>query len=222
MYRFTLAITDDLNLHVAGVFKKFFQVHGAITEKGFGLRLGDIDGLEQGSFIVHHAHAATTTTGGSLDDDRVADLPRQFQGAVGVIIQWAIGTRYGRHTGFPHDFDSGDLVAHLANGLGAGTNKYKAAVLHLFGKIRIFRQEAIAGMHSIGIGHFHGTDNGRNIEIALGGAGWADANGFIGKAHMHQVFVGNGVHGHCLDAQLLAGTQNPKCYFAAIGDKNFI
>jgi len=95
-------------------------------------------------------------------------------------------------------------------------------LLHLLGEVGVFRQEAIAGVHGDGIGHLHGADNGRDIEVALVGRVWSYADAFIGQAHMFEVHIHLGVDGNGADAQFLAGAQDAKGDFAAIGDQYFV
>ena len=76
-------------------------------------------------------------------------------------------------------------------------------------------------MDGVGIGHFHGADNRRNIQITIGGTRGADADRFIGEADMHQIFVRAGVNGNRPDSQRLAGAQHAKRYFSTVGYNNF-
>jgi alpha-D-ribose 1-methylphosphonate 5-triphosphate synthase subunit PhnG len=70
-------------------------------------------------------------------------------------------------------------------------------------------------------GHLHGADDRRDIEIAVAGRIGADAHGFVGEAHVLEVGVHLGVHGHRLDVQLLAGAQHAQGDLAAVGDQHF-
>lgn len=60
-----------------------------------------------------------------------------------------------------------------------------------------------------------------NIEIALARGGRADADALVGKAHMHGIGVGGGVHHDAGNAELFAGPKDPKGDFPAIGDEDF-
>ena len=91
-----------------------------------------------------------------------------------------------------------------------------------FGKARVLRQEAVAGMHGVGAGDLAGGQNGRDVEIAVLGRRRADAHALVGEAHMHGVGVGGGMHRHGRNAELLAGAQHPQSDLAAIGDQDFI
>ena len=105
---------------------------------------------------MYNAHAASTTTGGGLNDDRIADLLSQFQGAFVVIVERAIRARHGGYAGLNHDLDCGYLVAHQPDRLRRRADKDEAAVFDLFGEVGILGKKAIAWMYRVGISHFHG------------------------------------------------------------------
>jgi hypothetical protein len=78
-----------------------------------------------------------------------------------------------------------------------------------FGKARVFRQEAIAGMDRLGAGDFGGRNDGGDVQIGAAGRRRSDAHAFIGQLDMHGVGVGFGVHRDGADAHLLAGPVDP-------------
>jgi hypothetical protein len=90
------------------------------------------------------------------------------------------------------------------------------------GKSRIFGKEAVAGMDGVGAGDLAGRDERGDVEIALGGRRRADANAFVGQAHMHGVLVGRGMNGHRLYAKLAAGTQHSERDLAPVGDQDLV
>src|SRR5690606_32574876 len=83
--RIALAVGKHLDFHVAGPVQEFLQVHGVVTEGGFGFRLGNVDGVQQGRFRMDHLHATATATGGGFDNDRVADLLGDAQGFLRIL-----------------------------------------------------------------------------------------------------------------------------------------
>ncbi len=60
-----------------------------------------------------------------------------------------------------------------------------------------------------------------NVQIALRGRRWPDADAFVGKAHMHRVGVGRRMDRDRGDAHLLAGAIDAERDLAAIGDQDF-
>ena len=71
-------------------------------------------------------------------------------------------------------------------------------------------------MDGINVRNFGGADDGRNIEIAFVQARRANANGFVGKAHVQRVAVGFAVDGDRLDAEFLAGANDAQGNLPAV------
>jgi hypothetical protein len=66
------------------------------------------------------------------------------------------------------------------------------------------------------------ADNGGDVEVAVGGCRRADAYGFVGEPHVHQLAVGLGVGGYRSHAHFPARAQNAERDLAAIGDNDFV
>ena len=105
---------------------------------------------------------------------------------------------------------------------GLGADELHVVVGEDFGKARVLRQKAVAGMHGVGAGDLAGRENGRDIEIAVLGRRRADAHALVGEAHVHGVGVGGGMHRDGENAELLTGADHPHGDLAAIGDQDFI
>ena len=76
-------------------------------------------------------------------------------------------------------------------------------------------------MDGVDVGNFSSGDDGGNIQVAFGKAGWPDADGFVGKANMERVAVGFTVDGDGAHAELAAGVQDAQRNFSAIGNQYF-
>ena len=87
---------------------------------------------------------------------------------------------------------------------GAGSDEVQIVLGQDLGKPGVLGEKAIAGMHGVGARDLAGGQQSRNIEIAVLGGGWPDADAFVGQADMHRVFIGGRVHGHRGNAELLA------------------
>ena len=72
------------------------------------------------------------------------------------------------------------------------------------------------GVAAGGLGH---GQQGRLVEVAVGGLGRADAYGLACQLDVERLRVRLGVHGHRLDAQLPAGPQHPQGDLAPVGDQ---
>ena len=222
MDRIALAVGQYLNLDVAWILQEFFQIDNAAAEEGLGFGLGYINCLEKSRFAVHHPHSAPAATCRRLDDDGVADVLGNGESTLVVVINRAIRTWHRGYSGFAHHFDRGHLVAHQANGFGAWSDEDETTFLDLFGEIGVLGKETVAWVNCYRVGDFGSADDGRNVQVAVGSSGGADAHRLIGQTHMHQIAIGAGMHGHSLDTQLLAGPEYTKGDFAAVGNQNFI
>jgi hypothetical protein len=59
-------------------------------------------------------------------------------------------------------------------------------------------------VNRIGAGDFRGADDRRDVQIAVGAARGTDADVLVGKPHVQRVFVGLGIDGDRLHAELAA------------------
>ena len=85
-----------------------------------------------------------------------------------------------------------------------------------------FREETVTGVNGDRISDFGGRNDSWYVEVTFGGAGRADADRFVSKAHVHQVAVCTGVHRYGFDAELFTGPQNSESNLAAVGNQDFI
>src|SRR5262245_33363158 len=77
-------------------------------------------------------------------------------------------------------------------------------------------------MDGVGAGDLAGGQQAWNVEIALRRWRRADADAFIGKAHVHGIGIGGGMHGDGGDADLSAGAQHTQRDLAAIGNQHLV
>ena len=206
MHDMAMGVGQNLDFDMAWPLEIFLHIDHVIAERGlgFGARLGQGKGKLAGILGDFHAPAAAPRRG--LDQDRIADL---FGHARGVRVQhFAVRARHRGNAQFLHRLLGGDLVAHHPDMLGRGTDEGQPMLLDDVGELRVLRQEAVAGMNGLGAGDLAGSDDCRNVQIGLGGGGWADADALIGQAHMHRVRIRRGMDGHGGDAHLLAGADD--------------
>ncbi len=106
--------------------------------------------------------------------------------------------------------------------LGLRADEFQIVLGKDLGEAGVFGEKAVAGMHGIGAGDLAGGQQRGDVEIAVLRRRRADADALVGKAHMHGVGVGGGMHGDRRDAELLAGAQHAQRDFAAIGYEDFV
>jgi hypothetical protein len=164
--RVAVLVGQYLEFDVARVLQKFFHVHHGVVESGLRLGLGHGYRIQQRRFGMYHAHPAPAAAAGCLDDDRVTDAARDLDDLGGIVRQRAVHARHARHPGFLHRVLGGNLVAHQADGVGARADEYEAAFFDAFGKVGVFRQEAVTGVDGLRIGDFRRADDGGDVQVA--------------------------------------------------------
>ncbi len=85
------------------------------------------------------------------------------------------------------------------------------------GELGIFRQEAVTGMHGVSAGDLAGGNDLMDVQIAVTRRRRADADAFVCQAHMHRIGIGGRMNRNRRNSELLAGAQDAKCDFTAVG-----
>src|SRR5579862_53179 len=210
-----MLVGQHLKLDVARPLDELFHVEVAVAEGARSLRLCGVVEVGQLLFAADHPHTAPPATRGGLHDNRKADAARPLHGLV-CRSDDAVGARQDRHAILLHGGARFFLFAHQASDLGRRSYELDVASLADFGEVGVFAEQPVAGMDGIDVGDFGGADDRRNVEIALVQPRRADADGFVGKAHVQRVAIGFAVHGDRLDVQLLARADHAQGDFTAI------
>ena len=88
------------------------------------------------------------------------------------------------------------------------------------GEVRVLAQEAVAGVDRLDVGDLGGGDEPGDVQVAVGARRLADADRAVGQLQVGGVAVGLRVDGDDLDAQLLAGADDPQRDLAAVGHQD--
>ena len=129
--------------------------------------------------------------------------------------------RHAGHAGLFREFFRGNLIAHGHNGVGVRTDESDFLFLEAFGKIRIFRQKSIAGMHRIRARIFHGLNDFIHHKIGLVHRRRTQMHRLIRHLDMERIFIGIGINRDSLYAHLPRGLNHTASNFPAIGDEDF-
>ena len=108
-----LLIANNLYLNVFGSTNIALEEDGVVAESAAGFALGFVEEWNQVFWIFDHAHAATTTTKGSLNNERKPDFlghPDRFSAVANRIL----GARKRGDLGLFGNFASFDLITHPA------------------------------------------------------------------------------------------------------------
>ena len=219
MDRMTLAVAEHLEFDVARIAEIFLDIDGVVAE--CRLRFGPRRAHQRGQFggVVDHLHAAPAAATGRLDQHRIADFLGQLQRFLGVFDR-AVAARHQRQAQRARGALGLDLVAHGADMLGLGPDPRDVMRLDDFGEAGVFGQEAIAGMDRVCARDLCRRDDRGDVEIAFAGRRGADADRVVGKAHMHRIGIGGGMHRDGLDAHFPCGAVHAQRDFAPVGDQD--
>ncbi len=204
------------------VLQEFLHVDLRIAERRPRFGAGGRDGVAEVRLGVHDAHAAPAAAARGLDDHGIADLARDAHALVDVLAQRAAGTRHAGHPGGLHGLDGFDLVAHQADHRRGRTDEDEAGLLDRFGKIRVLRQKAIAGMDRRGVRHFRGSDDRGDVQITLRRRRGTDAYSLISHADVLEIAIDSGMHRNRFYSQRVASAQHAQGDLAAVGNQNLV
>ena len=219
MHQVAVAVAEDLELDVARPFDVAFQQHPFATEGVLRLALA---GLQVGGELrrrAHDAHALAAAAVRRLDHERIAD-------AVGLALQQArvlllAGVAgHDRHAVRGHQQLRAGLGAHLAHRGCGRADEGQAGCLDRIGEIRVFRQEAVAGMDGLGAAAPRHVEDGLAAQVGIGGPRAADRPGLVRLAHVLGRGVCLGVDRHRTDAETAAGAGDAAGDLAAVGNED--
>ena len=212
-------VGDDLRLDVARLVQVALDEALAAAERGDGLAGG---GLEQLGDLLEgagHLHAAAATAEGGLDRDGHAVLLGERDDLVGVLD--GVG-RAGNQGGLGAggDVACGDLVAEVADRLGAGADPDQPGVDDGLGEFGVLREEAVAGVDRVGAGLLGGVEQLLEHQVGLGGGLAAEGERLVGEPDVGCVGVGFGIDRHARKAGVLGCPDDPDRDLPAIGDEH--
>ena len=189
MHHVAVRVGHDLQLDMARAVQVFLDIHRVVAEAGPGLGAGDAPCLLDLVRALGHLHAAAAAAGGSLDQHRIAD-PCGDRARLVQVRHHTVRARHQRYAERGHGGLGLDLVAHHADMRRRGADEGHAVRLDLFGEAGVLRQEAIAGVDGVRPGDGGSRQDVGNVEIGIFRRRRADADAFIGQAHMHCLGVG--------------------------------
>ena len=213
-----MGIGKHLHLDVARTVDAFLHVDLGASEGLAGLRQHALVLTPEHVFGFAAADTAAAAARGGLEHDRVADRSGKRHGLVDTR-QAAVAAGYDRHPRGLHGRPRGDLVAHLANDLGAGPDIADVAAPADLGKQRVLRQETVPRVQRIAAGGDGQVHDTVGVQVA-GDRIRADVVGFIGLLDVQGMAVRVGIDGHGGDAGLGTGADDAHGDLAAVGDQD--
>ena len=212
-------VGEHLELDVARLLDELLHVELAVAEGVGGFSGGGMEEVGQFFGSAHDAHAATAAAGLGFENDGVADL-------CGDVLRFfcggddAVGAGKDRDLGRLHCLAGFFFFAHEARDFRRRADELDVGGAADFGEVGVLAEQAVAGMNGVDVGDFSGGDDGGNIEIAVGGARRADADGLVGKAHVERIAIGFAVDGDGTDSEFAACVEHAQSNFTAIGNQD--
>lgn len=217
--KIAVAITQYLHFDMARAADQLFKVNLVTPESSLCFTLAGTHRIHQPGFILDRAHTAPAAAPAGLQHQRIANLRRYF-----LDLRFIVGQRLGsRHHWDPRadrNMPRRHLVTQRAHGSRARTDEDDISFGASFGKIRIFRQEAITGMDRVNLRLLRNRDDPLPVEI---GRDWPCAVtqmiSFVRLEPVQRELVFLGIDGDGADAQFGCGAEDPDRNFAAVGDE---
>ena len=153
-----------------------------------------------------------------LDEHGEPDPP----GCVGDGRVTLVGWRLAGNDGNPgqgRDLTGGNLRSEPCDHVGRRAHEGHAGGGTRRSKVVILSEKAVAGMDRFGARRTCRVEDRLNREITAGSGRRTDADCAIRERHVQRTGVGVRIHGHRLDAQLAARTDDADRDLAAIGNQ---
>ena len=190
-------VSEQLRLDMARPLEIPLAEHRPVAEGRLGLALGRRERVVQLGRGANDAHPPAAASGGSLDDERIADLGGR-------------ALRHGRHACLARDPLRRELVAAEPERLGRRADPGEPGGDHRLGEVAVLGQEAVAGMDGVGLGRECGANLLGGIEIRVDLDRPVRTSGVVGAA------IVAGGDGDRLDPEPLAGPEDAGGDLAAV------
>ena len=217
----SVPVAQNLHLDVLGPPDELFQKHRCIAKGPQSLVLRLVEQAFEVGLLLHHAHAASATAEGRLDDERESDLPRQLEGLAAVLHR-IVRARQGGHAQAFRLRAGRHFVAHQFEALRFRPDKKNPLAGAGPGEFGILREKAVARMDRIDRVFLRRRHHPRDVEIGTDRTpGLRQHVGLVGLEAMNAEPVLLGKNGHGTEVQFGGGAKDPDGNFAAVGGHQF-
>ena len=214
-----VGVGQHLDLDVPRCGDEPFHQQRVVAEGTLGLAPRRLDRGVQFGLFVDQPHALAATTGGRLEQQRIADLRRGGGEPAGRDVH--IGrTGHHRDAGLRHGRLGADLVAHGVDRGDRRADEHQPGGLAGPRELGVLRQEAVTRVHRLRARGHRGVHDGRNREVALRSFGGSDPDGGVRLPDVPRVGVGVAVDGDRADAEVTQRANDPHRDLAAVRDQH--
>jgi len=212
-------VPEDLHFDMAGGSDIFLDQDGIIAERMGRFRLRSTQGIGKIGGRIDASHSLAAATGDRLDEHRIANGIR-LPGKKHRVLIVAVIAGHDRNAGLLHQCLGSILQTHGADRFRRRTDEDEAGPFHRLDEVRIFRQEAIAGMNGLGARLQRCGNDGIPLEIAVLRGRTADGNRLIRHGDMQGARVDIGMNRNRRNAQLSRRCDDATGDLPAIGDQD--
>jgi hypothetical protein len=201
-----------------GCIQEAFDEALAAAEGGGGLADRGVEGLGDLVPVADHFDAAAAAAVGSLDGQRETVGVREGEDLVHTLHGICSAGNQGSADLFG-DVPGLDFVAEFGDGIGGGTNPDQPGIDDPLGEVRVFGEEAVAGVDGVGTGgcgHFKQFVHG---QIGLRGGAAAQGVCLVGQTDMQRIPVRLCVNGDGGEAFIPCGSDYADGNFTTVGDQ---
>ena len=178
--RVAVGIREDLDLDVVRPRDGLFDVDPVVAERAESFPLRGGERAVEVFRILDQPHALPAAARRGLEHDRIPDAERVLLGRGRATLgDRLFQARHDRHAGFGRLAPRARFLAHLFHGFGRRADEGHARNGAGAGKVRVFREETVAGMDRVGAGLFGGGDDVLDHQIALARGRRTDADGLV-------------------------------------------
>src|SRR3954467_8002002 len=150
-------VRQNLKFDVASPLNVFLDVTIRYAEGTGRFGLSRLQGVDEFAAVLHHAHAAPSTSGDSFDDDGVADAFCRRDGFLFGVDRIRTAWK-DRQTEPAHLAAGSRFIAHQTDGFGGRPDKLDPARFADFGEVSTFGKKPISGMDGVDVGNFRRGD----------------------------------------------------------------
>jgi hypothetical protein len=192
------------------------QVHPRVAERRLRLGASHRDRVLEAAGVADHPQAPPASAASRLDQYRVPDAPRQ-RARVGGLGRPARQYRQPRRDRVR---PGRQLVPGRFQHLGPGSDEDDPGRLAGPREPRVLGQEAVPRMDRVRSRRDRHADDRLDAEVGVGQPSRPDPDRPVGHPGRHRVRVRVGHREHGLDAEPLAGADDPDGDLAAVGDQH--
>ncbi len=169
--------TDELYLHMLGVFEKALQVDGGVAEIERALAPRGLQSLGYLALLVDHPQPPTAAARHGLDCYRKPVLQGEAVHLLPALHRLRSGHK--RHARLLREATRDSLVAHLADRGRAGADPRDAHFPARLGQVRVLREESVTGVERVHAGPVRHVHQLADVQVTLGRRPATERVGFI-------------------------------------------